>query len=247
MRIVPTFLGAHEIPLEHRERADGARRVRRSARSRDDPGRRRGEARPLRRRLLRDRRVHGRRSRRFSLRRATPDCGIKLHADELTRAAARSSPRRSARRRPTISRRSRDAGIAALAAAAPSRRCFPARCCFSARRKQAPARGSSTPACRSPWRRISIPGRRRRTNFPLVLTLGRQPAASERRRGGDRGDGQRGGRARRWRTASDRSPRAFPPTWRCSTSGTFVSCRIGTATTVASRPGCAAKLVTRVT
>ena len=249
MRIVPTFLGAHEIPLEHRELARPTQRdyvdllvhemiPRGGAR----------EARAFRGRVLRDRRLHRGREPRDSPRRAASRAAAQAprrRAD--VRPAAPSWPRRVgatsadhlARSRTTASKRSRQGQ--------PWRRCFPGRCCFSGRPKQAPARRFIEAGVPVALATDFNPGTSPTPNVPLDPDARRQPAAAERRRSGDRRDGERGGGAWRWPTRSARSRRAFRPISRCSTSAMCVSCRTGTATTAAWRLGCEANLVTLVT
>ena len=100
----------------------------------------RGAARALRRRLLRARRLHRRRDRaRSSPPRAPPGCGIKLHADELSAGGGAELAGELGATSADHLAAVRDAGIAALAAAGPWRRCCPARCSSSAS-DQAPAR-----------------------------------------------------------------------------------------------------------
>ena len=249
LRIVPTFLGAHEIPLEHREQRGVAASIRRSRRSRDDSRGRRGKARAVRRRLLRDRRLHRRRKpRAFST--AARDAGllIKLHADELTSSGgAELAASLGATSADHLAAVSDDGHRRARAERRPSRRCFRARCSFSASRSRRRRAGLIDAGVPVALATDFNPGTSPTPNLPLVLTLGVSQLRFERRRGGDRGDGERGGGARRSPTESGRSRRAFPPIWRCSTSGMSASCRIGTATTAAWPRGHAANLVTRVT
>ena len=79
--VVPTFMGAHEIPVEYR---DAPRRLRRSRHRRDDPGGRARATGRVVRRLLRARRLHARRSPADILG-AGQRAGLKarIHADEL--------------------------------------------------------------------------------------------------------------------------------------------------------------------
>ena len=190
----------------------------------------RGAARALRRRVLRARRLHGRRIARDphrGARRRTRHQAARRRARRP--AAAPSSPASSARRRPIISRRSATPASPRSPPPAPSRRFFPARCSFSARREQAPARRLIDAGVPVALATDFNPGTSPTPNFPLVLTLGVSQLRLSRRRGDHRRDGERCRGARRSRTASDRSRRAFPPIWRCGTSRTFASCRIGTA------------------
>jgi imidazolonepropionase len=73
LRIVPTFLGAHEIPLEHRESEARRREYVDLLIHEMIPAVAAGAARPIRRRLLRDRRLHRGRIARHSHRGAR--CG----------------------------------------------------------------------------------------------------------------------------------------------------------------------------
>ena len=258
-RLADALPHAHRPDVPRRAR-DSARASRVARRSRERtstcsihemiPAVARGEARALRRRVLRDRRLHRRREPRDSRPpRATPDCCIKLHADELTSvAAARSWPRRlgatSADHLAAVSRRRHR-----RARAGGDRRHAASRDDAVPRQDEAGAgaRASSRPACPSRWRPISIPGRRRRRTCRSILTLGVSQlrlsvaeaviaatvngaaalALADRRRTDRAGLLGRSGAVRR--------------------SGTFASCRTGTATVVASRRGCEANLVTRVT
>ena len=143
MRIVPTWLGAHEIPLEYRERAGGAARVHRAARPRDAAGGRRARGSPASPTSSASRAsTRSTRSREILTAARAAGLGIKLHADELTTsAAARSSPatlgahvgrppRRGQRRR--ASRRSPPRGTVATL--------LPGTMLFLGKRDQAPAR-----------------------------------------------------------------------------------------------------------
>ena len=103
--VVPTYLGAHAVPPEFRDRPDGAEAYVRSVIEEQLPGDRRPGPRPVLRRLLRGGRVHGRpvasgscrpRCRWASRRGCTPTSSC--------RPAAPSSRPRSGRHRRTTSR-----------------------------------------------------------------------------------------------------------------------------------------------
>ena len=172
MRVVPTWLGAHEIPLEHRERENGrheyveqlihamlpavaSEQLARFAdvfcepgvftvdESRDILGAARGVG-----------------------------LGIKLHADELTAGGgaelAASLGATSADHLAAIS----DVGIAALAAAETVATLLPATMLFLGKRSQAPARRLIEAGVPVSLATDFNPGTSPTTNFPLVLTLG---------------------------------------------------------------------------
>ena len=169
LRIVPTWLGAHEIPLEHRERAAAARDVHRPARPRDAPrGRRASGSRASPTCSASPASSPSTRAAQHSRRpRARRDSALKLHADELDAVRRRRAGRASsARRRPTISaaisrrghrraRRGRHRRDAASRDDALPRQA----------EAGAGARAASTPAPRSRWRPISTPERRPRRTF----------------------------------------------------------------------------------
>ena len=172
MRIVPTFLGAHEIPLEHRERSGGRREYidllvhemlpvvarERLARFADvfcEPG------------------VFTVNESREILGAArTAGLGIKLHADELTSGGgaelAASLRAVSADHLAAVS----DAGISALAAAGTVATLLPATMLFLGKREQAPARRMIEHGLPVALATDFNPGTSPTTNFPLVLTLG---------------------------------------------------------------------------
>ena len=197
MRIVPTWLGAHEIPLEHRERRRGARDYLDLLDRRDAPDVVDAGHRALRRRVLRARRLHRRRDPPNS-RRAARDAGLglKLHADELEPVRRRRARRRSsARPRPTISPRSPRRASPRWPRPTPSRRCF--------RDDALPRQSEAGAGARAHRRRRAValatdfnPGTSPTANFPLILTLGVSQLRMSARRGDDRGDGQRRGGAR---------------------------------------------------
>jgi imidazolonepropionase len=172
LRIVPTFLGAHEIPLEQRERANGRREYidivvnemlpaissERLARFADvfcEPGVFTVDE---SRELLTAARAAG--------------LLLKLHADELEPGGgaelAAELRATSADHLAAIS----DAGIAALASAGTVATLLPATMLFLGKREQAPARhliGAGVPIALAT---DFNPGTSPTTNFPLVLTLG---------------------------------------------------------------------------
>jgi len=172
MRIVPTWLGAHEIPLEYRDRADGRREYldrlvhemlpavvqERLARFADvfcEPGVFTvDEAREI----LTASRAAG--------------LGIKLHADELVAGGgaelAAALGATSADHLAAIS----EAGISALAEAGTVATLLPATLLFLGKREHAPARRLVDAGVPVALATDFNPGTSPTTNFPLVLTLG---------------------------------------------------------------------------
>jgi imidazolonepropionase len=172
MRIVPTWLGAHEIPLDHRDRADGRREYldrlvhemlpavvhERLARFADvfcEPGVFTvDEA----RKILSASRSAG--------------LGIKLHADELAAGGgaelAAELGATSADHLAAVS----DAGISALAHAGTVATLLPATLLFLGKREHAPARRLVDAGVPVALATDFNPGTSPTTNFPLVLTLG---------------------------------------------------------------------------
>lgn len=171
MRIVPTFLGAHEVPLEYRDRAGGREEyiallveemIPAVARERlaafadvfcetgvytaDES-----------RRILTAARAHG--------------LGIKLHADELTDAGAASLAAEleatSADHLAAVS----DAGVAALGSASTVATLLPGTMLFLGKPKQAPARRLVEAGVAIALATDFNPGTSPTTNFPLILTL----------------------------------------------------------------------------
>ena len=172
MRIVPTWLGAHEIPLEYRDREGG-------------------------RREYVDRLVHemlpavaGERLARFADVFCEPGVftvdesreiltaaraaglGIKLHADELSAGGgaelAASLGATSADHLAAVS----EAGISALAGAGTVATLLPATLLFLGKRDHAPARRLVEAGVPVALASDFNPGTSPTTNFPLVLTLG---------------------------------------------------------------------------
>jgi len=172
LRIVPTFLGAHEIPLEQRERTDGRREyidrlvhemipavaAENLARFADvfcEPGVFTVDE---SREVLTAARAAG--------------LGVKLHADELAPGGgaelAAELRATSADHLAAIS----DAGIAALASAGTVATLLPATMLFLGKREQAPARKLIEAGVPIALATDFNPGTSPTTNFPLVLTLG---------------------------------------------------------------------------
>jgi imidazolonepropionase len=172
LRIVPTFLGAHEIPLGARERAGG-------------------------RREYIDRVIHEMipavtaeglarfadvfcepgvftvsESREILVAARSAGLGIKLHADELAAGGgaelAGELRATSADHLAAVS----DAGIAALASAGTVATLLPATMLFLGKREQAPARRLIQAGVPVALATDFNPGTSPTTNFPLVLTLG---------------------------------------------------------------------------
>jgi imidazolonepropionase len=172
LRIVPTFLGAHEIPLEQRERANGRREyVERVIHEMIPAVAAEGLARfadvfcepgvftvSESRELLTAARAAG--------------LGIKLHADELAPGGgaelAGELRATSADHLAAVS----DAGIAALAAAGTVATLLPATMLFLGKRDQAPARRLIEAGVPVALATDFNPGTSPTTNFPIVLTLG---------------------------------------------------------------------------
>jgi imidazolonepropionase len=172
IRLIPTWLGAHEIPVEHRERGDGgasyvkmlindmlptitAERLAMFADVFCEPG---VFTTALSREILAA-------SKRAGL-------GLKLHADELepsggaelaTELAAVSADHLAA-----VS----DAGIAALAASPTVATLLPGTMLFLGRPRQAPARALIEAGAAVALATDFNPGTSPTVNFPLILTLG---------------------------------------------------------------------------
>ena len=172
MRIVPTWLGAHEIPIDHRDRADGRREYldllinemlpviarEKLARFADvfcEPGVFT---------VAESREILGA-ARRVGL-------GIKLHADELTSGGgaelAGELRATSADHLAAVS----DDGILALAAGGTVATLLPGTMLFLGKTMQAPARRLIDAGVPVALATDFNPGTSPTTNFPLVLTLG---------------------------------------------------------------------------
>jgi imidazolonepropionase len=172
MRIVPTWLGAHEIPLEYRDREDGRREyvdhlvhemlpaiaAEHLARFADvfcEPGVFTVEE-----------------SREILTAARSAGLAIKLHADELSSGGgaelAASLGATSADHLAAIS----DDGIAALASAGTVATLLPATLLFLGKRDHAPARRLIEAGVPVALATDFNPGTSPTTNFPLVLTLG---------------------------------------------------------------------------
>ena len=171
MRIVPTWLGAHEIPLEFRERAQGRReylellvhemlprvasdRLARFADVFCEPGVYTVEE-----------------SRELLLAARAAGLRLKLHADELESSGgaelAAQLGATSADHLVAVS----DRGISALAAADTVATLLPATMLFLGRQQQAPARRMIEAGVAVALATDFNPGTSPTTNFPLVLTL----------------------------------------------------------------------------
>jgi len=172
VRLVPTFLGAHEIPLEYREaprtRADYLALVINEmlpAVARDglarfcdvfcEPGVYTVDE---SRQLLTAARAHG--------------FGLKLHADELENGAAAELAAELAATSADHLAAISPAGIAALAQAGTVATLLPGTMLFLGRTKQAPARALLDAGCAIALASDFNPGTSPTVNFPLVLTLG---------------------------------------------------------------------------
>jgi imidazolonepropionase len=172
MRVVPTWLGAHEIPLDFRERAQGRREyvellvhemlpriasegLARFADVFCEPGVFTAEE-----------------SREILLAARVSGLGVKLHADELESSGgaelAAQLGATSADHLAAVS----DAGIAALAGAGTVATLLPATMLFLGRHRQAPARRMIESGVAVALATDFNPGTSPTTNFPLVLTLG---------------------------------------------------------------------------
>ncbi|HEV7992559.1 MAG TPA: imidazolonepropionase [Gemmatimonadaceae bacterium] len=172
VRIVATFLGAHEIPLEHRERSAGRREyldllvhemlpvvAREGLATFADvfcePGVFTVEE-----------------SRELLLAARASGLSVKLHADELSSGGgaelAASLGAVSADHLAAVS----DAGIAALAGAGTVATLLPSTMLFLGKREQAPARRLIESGVPVALATDFNPGTSPTTNFPLVLTLG---------------------------------------------------------------------------
>ncbi len=172
MRIVPTWLGAHEIPLEYRERATGRREY---------IGVLLGEMLPViaREGLAQFADVFCEpgvftveESREILGAARAAGLGVKMHADELTSGGgaelAGELRATSADHLAAIS----DAGIAALAAAGTVATLLPGTMLFLGKTTQAPARRLREAGVPVALATDFNPGTSPTTNFPLVLTLG---------------------------------------------------------------------------
>ncbi|MDB4882408.1 MAG: hutI [Gemmatimonadetes bacterium] len=172
LRIVPTWLGAHEIPLEYRDRNDGRREyidllvhemlpaiaaggLARFADVFCEPGVYTVDE-----------------SREVLVAARAAGLAIKLHADELTSSGgaelAASLGAVSADHLAAVS----DAGIAALAASATVATLLPATMLFLGKRDHAPARRLIESGVPVALATDFNPGTSPTTNFPIVLTLG---------------------------------------------------------------------------
>ena len=172
MRVVPTWLGAHEIPLEYRDRTDGRREyverlvhemlpavaAEHLARFADvfcEPGVFTVDE-----------------SRHILTAARDAGLGLKLHADELSAGGgaelAAALGATSADHLAAIS----DAGIAALAGSGTVATLLPATLLFLGKRDHAPARRLIEAGVPIALASDFNPGTSPTTNFPLVLTLG---------------------------------------------------------------------------
>lgn len=172
MRIVPTWLGAHEIPLDYRERANGRREYLDLLIS---------EMLPIiaREHLARFADVFCEpgvftveESREILGAARSAGLGIKLHADELTAGGgaelAGELHATSADHLAAVS----DEGIAALAAGGTVATLLPGTMLFLGKTSQAPARRMIEAGVPVALATDFNPGTSPTTNFPLVLTLG---------------------------------------------------------------------------
>jgi len=172
MRIVPTWLGAHEVPLEYRDREGGRREY--IARLVD-------EMLPVvaAERLARFADVFCEpgvftvdESREILTAAHAAGLGVKLHADELTAGGgaelAASLGATSADHLAAVS----EAGISALAGAGTVATLLPATLLFLGKRDHAPARRLVEAGVPVALASDFNPGTSPTTNFPLVLTLG---------------------------------------------------------------------------
>ena len=245
MRVVPTWLGAHEIPLEFRERDGGRRQLCRAAHPRDAPRRHRrtssrdsptssasrASSRTTRRVRFSGRHPRGARA-QAPRRRAEPSGGAELAAE----LGATSADHLAAISRARASRRSRPSQTVATL--------LPGTMLFLGKPSQAPAR------------RADRGGGRRRARDRLQsrhVTDGelpadphprRQPAPTVSRGGARRGHGQRRSAPRP--RGSRRPDRAglFGRSRAVRHATIFASCHTGTATVVSGDVGTRANLVT---
>ena len=172
MRVVPTWLGAHEIPLEYRERTEGRRQYLDLLIH---------EMLPV---IARDRLASfadvfcepgvftTNESREVLLAARAAGLGIKLHADELVAgdgaALAAELEATSADHLAAVS----DAGIAALAGAGTVATLLPGTMLFLGKTTQAPARRLIEAGVAIALATDFNPGTSPTVNFPLILTLG---------------------------------------------------------------------------
>jgi imidazolonepropionase len=172
MRIVPTWLGAHEIPVDYRERANGRREYLELLVN---------EMLPVvaRERLASFADVFCEpgvftvdESREILIAARSAGLGIKLHADELVSGGGASLAAEleatSADHLAAIS----DEGIAALAGAATVATLLPGTMLFLGKTAQAPARRLIDAGVPVALATDFNPGTSPTTNFPLILTLG---------------------------------------------------------------------------
>jgi imidazolonepropionase len=172
MRVVSTWLGAHEIPLEFRERAQGRREYvellvhemlprvasERLARFADvfcEPGVFTVEE-----------------SREILLAARAAGLALKLHADELASSGGAELAAQLGATSADHLAAVNDVGIAALAAAGTVATLLPATMLFLGRQQQAPARRMIESGVAVALATDFNPGTSPTTNFPLVLTLG---------------------------------------------------------------------------
>lgn len=172
MRIVPTFLGAHEIPLEYRDRENGRREYVDQLVHEMIPA-------VARERLARFADVFCEpgvftvaESREILAAARQAGLGIKLHADEL---AAGGGAELAAELRATSADHLAaitDEGIRALASAGTVATLLPGTMLFLGKTKQAPARSLVDAGCAVALATDFNPGTSPTTDFPLILTLG---------------------------------------------------------------------------
>lgn len=171
MRIVPTFLGAHEVPLEYRDRPGGRAEYLALLVEEMIPAvAREGLARfadvfcetgvysaEESRRILTAARVHG--------------LGIKLHADELTDAGGAALAAELAATSADHLAAVSESGLEALRGASTVATLLPGTMLFLGKAKQAPARTMIEAGVAVALATDFNPGTSPTTNFPLVLTL----------------------------------------------------------------------------
>jgi len=172
MRIVPTWLGAHEIPLDYRERTDGRREYLDLLVNDMLPVVAREQLAQFADVFCEPGVFTVDESREILTAARSAGLGIKMHADELSSGGAAELAGElratSADHLAAVS----DAGISALAAAGTVATLLPGTMLFLGKTSQAPARRLIEAGVPVALATDFNPGTSPTTNFPLILTLG---------------------------------------------------------------------------